>query len=221
MNKFLVFAFAVTVFAAGVLATAPADRLSKGKIFLQKKATVAAKVEDAKARLLVQTKKLQSFLANPLYDSTSDPSGVKTEVSLVMFTRASSGDMLDKITADSDARAMVNSVTHHCYWNDANKDRVFLNLEDATDSFFGACARTTVRVCGFDPNQDFGLRGNECTIDVGGCAAGDDDIVGGPIHGKTLCNCAVSTINHCRCLFELTPQQASSFCIGDRAPRDF
>jgi len=231
MNKFLVFAFAVTVFAAGVLAVAPIERLSKAKVFLQTKATVAAKVEDAKAQLLVQKKKLQvsAKTLDPLYDDSSDPSGVRTEVAIVLTTRAANRQqdgLASKIEDPSAARALVNSVTHHCYWNDDNHDRVFLNLEEAPNSEFGSCATNRYSTCSFDKDQDFGTRNTGCVPDMHNCGNGDqplftDDSDSTPLNGKTVCNCAVSLPNKCRCLYELTHTQVAAFCTGDRAPKTF
>jgi len=168
-----------------------------------------------------------------------DPSGVKATLARMLISRqkltAGSGEYAPPaLSADTSFIHWVNSVTHNCYYNNDNPDRVFLDLELASGKVFGLCSRTGLRTCSFDADANTFTREHTCEpvrlqvqqTDVGSAALGCgdyDQLMPPSAHNgrQSLCTCANSWMNACHCVYELTTQQKEALCVGNRTPVTF
>jgi len=165
-----------------------------------------------------------------------DKSGVKATLARMLISRQAltlgSGEYAPPaLSADSQFIHWVNSVTHACYYNSDNADRVFLDLELASGRVFGMCSRTGLRTCSFDHDANSFNREHTCepvhlqvqqTADGSlavGCGDYDETMPPSDSNGRqSLCTCANAWIDACHCVYELSATQRDAFCVASRAP---
>jgi len=162
-----------------------------------------------------------------VYSDSEDPTGLQNELlSLIIARGTSSHAPTVTITDSASARGIVSSVIDHCYTNDGSS-RVYLNLEGAESSFFGSCKLSgKMGTCKYTSTDPFGSASNDCLPDPDtGCGNVGSVLVPLPgqqkAQGSSLCTCAVAGVDLCRCVYELSHDQASAFCVNDKAPKHF